>query len=720
MPSPRQSIAVDGGAAEVFRLSPDEPWRILRTRWRVSGVVKGAVEGGGRVSGYFTGATGTTIYRGDALGPDFLNNSFTGDAGGQLVHRKIISPAPDGVNLQGERPADERGYEFAASTDTWVRVVNFANAPDGCLYICDMYREVIEHPWSIPEEIKQHIDLTNGNTRGRLYRLVPDRADWTRRASVNLANATTAELVATLSHPNGWHRDTAHRLLYERQDKTAIEPLKALVKSSTLIQGEGGFSGGIRTPVHPASTALHALGLLHGLKALDNDTLQLALNSIHPSVIERALSLDPQAPIQVPPSNARITFASLLRLGDFPPSDSSIQALATALKSTNPWHLAAVHSAPPPFAAPVFAAALKGGAPLSNLQPLLVTIGAENQPADIASTLALITQQTLTAQTELVTALAEGLRKADTSIEKADTAGHLADVFLSATQTALSETSPEPDRLAAIRLLGLSSAPYANTALKTCLAEGQPEPIQTTTVITLSKLNAKDFAPHLLSHWTDLTPKAQSAALTALLDRPDRATLLLNAIDQPDAPKASDLSAAQVQNLIQSKDPKLTALARQKLATVIPPAREEVAKQFAPALTLKGDPAAGRNHFIGRCMACHIAEGMGIAVGPDMVTVKTRGRDGILTAILDPHKEVAPQYIAYTFTKKDGTLVPGIITQDDTSGVTLKMMGGAQVTLPRAEIQGSTSTGQSLMPEGLETSMTPQDLADLLTFIESL
>ncbi len=68
-PQVRQSIAVDGGAAEVFRISPDEPWRIIRTRWRIAGVVKGAVEGGGRVSGYFTGATGTTVYRVMPTGP---------------------------------------------------------------------------------------------------------------------------------------------------------------------------------------------------------------------------------------------------------------------------------------------------------------------------------------------------------------------------------------------------------------------------------------------------------------------------------------------------------------------------------------------------------------------------------------------------------------------------------------------------------------------------
>ena len=71
-------------------------------------------------------------------------------------------PAADGVNLSGERPADEQGFEFAASRDTWVRVVDFADAPDGCLHVCDMYREVIEHPWSIPDDIHAAVDLEAG------------------------------------------------------------------------------------------------------------------------------------------------------------------------------------------------------------------------------------------------------------------------------------------------------------------------------------------------------------------------------------------------------------------------------------------------------------------------------------------------------------------------------------------------------------------------------
>ena len=70
LPDPRICPAVDGPAAEVFRTSPEEPWRVIRTRWRVGGIVPGMIEGGGRSAGYFTGATGATIYKGDAFGPD--------------------------------------------------------------------------------------------------------------------------------------------------------------------------------------------------------------------------------------------------------------------------------------------------------------------------------------------------------------------------------------------------------------------------------------------------------------------------------------------------------------------------------------------------------------------------------------------------------------------------------------------------------------------------
>ena len=148
--------------------------------------------------------------------------------------------------------------------------------------------------------------------------------------------------------------------------------------------------------------------------------------------------------------------------------------------------------------------------------------------------------------------------------------------------------------------------------------------------------------------------------------------------------------------------------------------RSEVIAKFQPAITATGDATKGKTTYLGRCSVCHRAAGEGMQLGPDLNTVKSKGRDGLLAAILDPHKEVAPQYIAYEVNTKDGNAYAGIITRDEATSLTLKIMGGAEVTLPRSNIKGSSSSGKSLMPEGLEAGMSVQDMADLISFIESL
>ena len=103
-----------------------------------------------------------------------------------------------------------------------------------------------------------------------------------------------------------------------------------------------------------------------------------------------------------------------------------------------------------------------------------------------------------------------------------------------------------------------------------------------------------------------------------------------------------------------------------------------------------------------------------------MVTVKTKGREALLTAILDPNKEVASQYIVYNVNTREGDSFSGIVTEDSSSSMTLKMAGGVTQKIERAHVKGSSSAGQSLMPEGIEGGMSVPDMADLLHFIESL
>ncbi len=139
-----------------------------------------------------------------------------------------------------------------------------------------MYREVIEHPASLPPMIKKHLDLTSGRDRGRIYRIVPD--GFQQPPLPRLDQATTAELVTTLAHPNGWHRDTAARLLYQRQDKAAIAlldrqawrrrralrpacTLVCLARTGSIVRGGRGQGPGRSTP----RVREHAVRLAEGL-----------------------------------------------------------------------------------------------------------------------------------------------------------------------------------------------------------------------------------------------------------------------------------------------------------------------------------------------------------------------------------------------------------------------------------------------------------------------
>jgi putative membrane-bound dehydrogenase-like protein len=723
LPAPRSSIAKDGGAAEVFRLSPDEPWRIIRTRWRISGAVPGAVEGGGRVSGYFTGATGTTIYRGDAYGPAFKNNSFTGDAGGQLIHRKVISPAADGVNLSGERPADERGFEFAASRDTWVRVVNFANAPDGCLHVCDMYREVIEHPWSIPDEIKKHLDLNSGNDRGRIYRLVPDAPNFARRRSVDLSKATLPELVETLAHPNGWHRDTASRLLYERADPAALPLIETYFDrpDSSLAR-------------------LHALNLLHALGGLSerrlvstmtDDDAAVRERALHiagdyfqkhplPSEARTALILSTKSPV------ARLRFQSTLTLARLTspqtPSDLADALIDLARKDhAHAWIAPAILSAHPDFLSHQLLPALATEAFAAQAEGFLAQLiytRAKSQPAaDRPAQIDLVIS--LGTRPAHLVALSKGLPPVATALEQADVSGRLTKVFADAGIVANDASQTTARRSAALALLAAAPIKVSRPILTACLASDRPAEIQAEAIAQWGAAGDKSFAFAVIDAWEGLSPSVKPKALAQLLQRPAYLPPLLDALGTKKLP-ASALDAGQIQSLLKLKDPRFAAEARRVLADVIPPSRDVVTTKFAASVDQAGDATRGLAVYQRACLICHRAAGQGMEVGPDLLTVKNKGRATLLTAILDPNKEVAAQYMSFLVQTRAGESYLGVIAEDTATQLTLRMPGGAAKTILRADVLGSSSEGRSLMPEGLEGGLSTQDMADLLTFIESL
>jgi mono/diheme cytochrome c family protein/glucose/arabinose dehydrogenase len=177
----------------------------------------------------FTAVCAPLVYRGDRLPADLYGNVFVAEPAANLVSRLVLD---DRSGTLGARKAYDRG-EFLASTDERFRPVYLSNAPDGTLYVVDMYRGIIEHRISITTYLRDQIlgrSLDRPTGLGRIYRVVHDTT--VRDGSRGLVKASADDLVANLSHPNGWRRDTAQRLLVERGHRSVAPALMKMAGSA--------------------------------------------------------------------------------------------------------------------------------------------------------------------------------------------------------------------------------------------------------------------------------------------------------------------------------------------------------------------------------------------------------------------------------------------------------------------------------------------------------
>jgi putative heme-binding domain-containing protein len=118
------------------------------------------------------------------------------------------------------------------------------------------------------------------------------------------------------------------------------------------------------------------------------------------------------------------------------------------------------------------------------------------------------------------------------------------------------------------------------------------------------------------------------------------------------------------------------------------------------------------------CSACHNLEGVGNAVGADLAATRDWGPEKTLLNILDPNREVQPQYLVFVLMTKSGRILTGMVTNETANGVTIRRVDQTSETVPRADIEELRSTGQSFMPEGLEQELNYQAMADLLAYLQ--
>ncbi len=217
---------------------------------------------------HVTSGCSPSPYRDDLFGPEFATTVFASEPVHNVVHREVL--VRDGAGFTSHRAAGEEQSEFLASTDNWFRPITTKTGPDGALYIADMYRFVLEHPEWISPEMQARLDLRAGDDKGRIYRVVPEGK--TLRPIPNLAAKNSRDLVAAMDSVNGWQRDTAMRLLFERADRSVGESLAQLLSLT-----------------HAPKVRLQALATLGLLNLLTPDMVISALADPHPAVRCEAL-----------------------------------------------------------------------------------------------------------------------------------------------------------------------------------------------------------------------------------------------------------------------------------------------------------------------------------------------------------------------------------------------------------------------------------------------
>jgi len=259
----------------------------------------------------FTAACGPLVYRGDNFPDEFRGNVFVCEPAGNLVRRNVL--AEQNLQITARNPYDKA--EFLASIDERFRPVHLANGPDGCLYIADFYRGIIQHRIYVTTYLRNQIfdrGLEKPTSLGRIYRVVHESKKPGPKPA--LSKTGSDELVKQLLHPNGWWRDTAQRLLVERNDPAVVASLKQLVTS--------GF-GSLKRP-SDALGRLHALWVLEGTRQLDAATLKAALSDTHPKV--RAAAIRVAEPLL---GSQPELFAELLKRADDSEPDVQLQLAFT-------------------------------------------------------------------------------------------------------------------------------------------------------------------------------------------------------------------------------------------------------------------------------------------------------------------------------------------------------------------------------------------------------
>lgn len=713
-------------------------------------------------AGHFSAAGGIGYLDSGAFPADFRGSVLVGDVVGNLVHRDVIHP--DGPVFKASRAADEQTREFLASRDPAFRPVAFEIGPDGALYVLDMQRDVIEHPDYIPEKVRKTLDVRAGENRGRIYRVAPK----TGLASQPAARRAPDDegCLAWLERANVWERTTAQRLLVERRATNAIPQLRALCRRAKIpesrvqalrtLAGLGGLRDAeIRDALDDSSPGVREQALLLAADQLTGPELWQRIHRRFWSPDRKSWVLD---------DSPRVRFVLAQVLGRID-EDKAAEVLARILAEDRDhrWsRLAVIASIPPSQGTRVLGEFLRLSAgktgdrgvqdTVRELSTLLgARAGSQARADDVVGWLqeALYLKQA-GVRISAWKGLAEGLTHSGAKVtvpeslrleihERCASADPVELETLWRLTRALGLPENESQRSALTRaitivadpdqplaareallpLLSLGESGMVTNTLVRLLAAREPVELQRGALASLRTFKDADLGPVLVSRWRLVSPALRSRLLELILERRAYHGALLSALETEQVQIGElNLDLEQRRRLLRGGSADIRRRAAAFMGDEEYSNRKSIVTDWIAKLPAQGNAVRGRALFEESCARCHVAGRVGQRVGPDLTGVAHRSVEDLLSNILDPNMAINPGFVAVEIETRDGESQQGLLGGETPEAVTLLQAGGLKVVIPRKNILRMTTTGQSLMPEGLEAGRTPEQIRDLIAFLQ--
>jgi putative heme-binding domain-containing protein len=513
--------------------------------------------------------------------------------------------------------------------------------------------------------------------------------------------------VAELENPNGWWRTTAQRLLIDRQDKAALEPLRALAKESKSPLGR-----------------LHALWTLAGLSALSDQEILRAMEDSAAGLREHSIRLAELRLAESKPlvrallererdPDPRVRFQLALTLGEVPLKEAFDAVVRMTVRDAgDSWTRSALLSAAGQGAAEWVAALprdfLERPAPgaLELVRSLAQAVAAEGNERRVQAWLEMATtgERPRAWQREALSCL-PALRRAGFPAERLlDTTK----AWVTRAQEALADSErPLSERVEALGLLGL----LAPSDFSSLVTPKEPQELQVAAIRATPNFR-------MPGNWANLTVPVRREVLSSLLRRLEGVNAVLERLEKGEI-RPVELESFHRSELLRHPDAAARARAKALLAPKGSEEREDVLREITSKMSgLKGDRARGEKVYQTSCATCHRLAGQGTKVGPDLEGVLGRDRSALLVDILDPNRAMDPSYQVYVVRTVANETVNGILVTETPAGVTLRRAGGEESTIARRDIAEIKAWPASLMPEGIENNLKAQDFADLLEFLK--